>query len=136
MDGQRYRVNGPQVVAEMVDGEVVAINMASGIYFNLRGAAAHVWSLLADGHSVDEIQAHLIAVDPGSLPTFVGALLGDDLLTVHDEATPGAMPAPPTLDWSDLTIHRYADMADLILLDPVHDIDPDDGWPRVGSSGV
>jgi hypothetical protein len=26
-------------------------------------------------------------------------------------------------------VESFTDMADLILLDPVHDVDPDKGWP-------
>jgi hypothetical protein len=33
-------------------------------------------------------------------------------------------------DYSDPAFEKYDDMADLILLDPVHEIDQEKGWPK------
>ena len=32
--------------------------------------------------------------------------------------------------FSDPVFEKYDDMADLILLDPVHEIDQEEGWPK------
>ena len=41
----------------MIDGEVVAIDLESGRYYSLEGAAARAWEALGDGQDVDGIAA-------------------------------------------------------------------------------
>lgn len=135
MSHGRYRLRRPQVVAEIVDDEVIAINMETGVYFNMRGWSAHVWTLLAAGHSLEEVTTTLVAavgdVATDAVAEFFTALLADDLLVPDPDATPGDLPPAPAEVWGGLSLERFTDMTDLILLDPVHDVNPSDGWPKV-----
>jgi hypothetical protein len=131
----RHRINRPQAVAESVNDEIVAINMATGVYFNMRGWSAYAWALLSAGYSATEAE-HLLAAASNadvsaSLTDFLQALLDDGLLVPDLEATPSNAPAAPTTEWDGLRLERFTDMADLILLDPVHDVDTAEGWPKV-----
>jgi hypothetical protein len=40
VDSARFEVNSPTVIGEAIDGEVMVINLVSGIYYNLTGTAA------------------------------------------------------------------------------------------------
>ena len=44
MSNTRVRVNGPDVMHETIDGEVIVINLTSGNYYSVRGVGADIWS--------------------------------------------------------------------------------------------
>ena len=119
-------------MSEVIDGEVVAIDLESGRYYSLEGAAATVWEMLQAGHGVDGIAAE-VAGDRGLSPdearldvqVFVAELAAEGLVVAPDGAEPAAQ-APGHLP---LVLNRYTDMADLIVMDPIHDVD-ETGWPN------
>ena len=45
----------PECAAEVLDDEVVALNVESGIYFSMRGLAATLWQDLAAGQPVETL---------------------------------------------------------------------------------
>ncbi len=137
MSDTRFQINAPAVVAEEVDGEVIAINLSTGAYYSMQGWSAWVWSGLAGGAPVSALAPAIPS--PDALAPFVEALVNDRLLVPVDagsvpaDETNGEVATPPTEPFTGLLLERHTDMADLILLDPVHDIDPDEGWPRVAT---
>jgi hypothetical protein len=133
-----YRINEPNVVAENFGDEIVAVNLDTGVYYSMNGSAAAIWKLLAEGHAVDRIATAVAATHdiaattiPADVVTFV-TRLADEKLIVEAES-PSVVPspslpggerrpyAPPSLD-------VHSDMQDILLLDPVHDVD-EAGWP-------
>ncbi len=48
-----------------------------------------------------------------------------------------ACPGDPIDDWeaADLALEEHTDMADLLGLDPIHDVDDAVGWPTARSDG-
>jgi hypothetical protein len=59
-------------------------------------------------------------------------LLEENLIVPTDEPPRRSVSASEgdRQDYSDPAFERYDDMADLILLDPVHEIDQEEGWPK------
>jgi hypothetical protein len=53
----------PNCVADDFGGEVVVLNLVSGVYFSLRDLAAAVWRDLAAGHPVRSLIAGINRVD-------------------------------------------------------------------------
>ena len=53
----------PDCIADNFDGEVVVLNIASGVYFSLRDVAGAVWRDLASGHTPSDLVAEIAAVD-------------------------------------------------------------------------
>jgi hypothetical protein len=139
MDNRTFRLNEPRVVADVIDGEVLAIDMATGAYVNLRDWSAFVWSHLVSGATVDQVQLalseHVEVAEDTVVAVFADRLNTDGLLVPVDATGPAATPASqvaivvPTTPWAGLEVESFTDMADLILVDPVHDVDPDTGWP-------
>ena len=139
MDDRTFRLNEPRVVADVIDGEVLAIDMATGAYVNLRDWSAFVWAHLVSGVTVDHAQQaldqHIDAADDTVVAAFADRLHTDGLLVLGDPTASATTPASqtpiavPTKPWAGLEVESFTDMADLILLDPVHDVDPDKGWP-------
>ncbi len=136
-EGQRYRQNNPPVVAEIIEGEVVAIDLKSGRYFSLFGPATEIWRHLVAGYSPAEI---LAAANGGSegqtacLHRFVAELVDEGLICPRDDAGPSE-PLPAVIPWQDgaLKVEGFNDMQDMLTIDPIHDIDTDFGWPRPAS---
>ena len=136
---QRYQLNAPSVVAEELDGEVIAIDMSSGVYYSMSGWSAWVWSALTAGATPAEVASILSEHTPdksgsgsSAVEAFLEKLRSEGLLTERDDERPSdPLPGtPPHTDAVELRVERYTDMEDLILLDPVHDVDTASGWPK------
>lgn len=143
------RVNHPTVVAEVVEGEVILINLETGNYYSLGGSGAVVWELVDTGRDREQLLAAAEARFEGeraAIRESVGGLL-DQLvaedLVVADEAEPGTAPAatngaapaaadgaaPERVAFEPPVLGKYTDMQEFILLDPIHDI-AEAGWPQ------
>ena len=141
----RYRVNTPQVIAETVGEETIIVNLATGHYFNLQGTAVDVWEAVARQEPVPtivlELQARYDAGD-GEIEDAVARLLDDlqgaDLIVADggngaSAAAPKAATAEERLPFVPPTFAVFTDMQDIILLDPVHEVDAR-GWPNAPSA--
>jgi hypothetical protein len=137
MSSNRYVVNAPRVIHQSDSGEVVAIDLGSGAYFSLRGPAAVIWDALGAGLTSTEVVDHIRSThetDEADVAADVDALV-DDLvareLIVPGEPASAALSAPgETLPYETPVVEAFTDMADVILLDPVHDVDATAGWPH------
>jgi hypothetical protein len=145
----------PWVTHERLDDEVIAINLETGAYYALDGVAADCWTLVAAGQAPDEIVATLDARYDASTDTvrddvtaFLAALVEQGLGAETDE--PAGVSANGngsangegeddvdraaviadgvTRAYSAPALTRYDDLDDLLLLDPIHEVD-DAGWP-------
>jgi hypothetical protein len=138
----RYRANGPRFVDETVDGEALIMDMVQGAYFTCQGPAAVAWDALKRGSDPSEITAMLSSryevssTDVESdVAGFVAELLREEMLVVRDDSSPPDLrpsldgTAAPAGPYEAMSLERYTDLADLILLDPVHDVS-DAGWPQ------
>jgi hypothetical protein len=133
----RYVLNGPPVVAELIEGEVIAVNLESGSCYSLRGASAKVWSLLLEGHSVMEILQGFTSVgssvDPAeAIEDFVASLLAEGLILSRRGNGPAPSHEIDTGPWLSevLCFEHFTDMKELIQLDPIHEVDGEVGWPK------
>lgn len=79
----------PDVVWRLVDGEVVLLNVTTGLYYSLDAVGSRVWSLLpADGISLEALRDALLAEFDASadqidadLAALVGQLADAGLVT-------------------------------------------------------
>lgn len=133
----QYGVNAPRVIHKIFGGEVVAIDLGTGAYYSMRGPAAVIWDALDAGLTVDEVTDHVLAtheVGQADVSADVAALV-DDLLTYEliapGESASATAPSPGEgLVYETPVVEAFTDMADVILLDPVHDVDAEAGWPH------
>ncbi len=124
---------------ETIDGEVIVIDLATGTYFSLQGGAADVWALIAAGNSTSEMISALAAAyreDAASIESvlepFLSELQAESLVTVSPNDD-GRRPGVPDLKATGpfaARLEKHTDMTELILLDPVHDVDSI-GWPNL-----
>ena len=114
------------VVAEVIEGEAVIINLSTGVYYSMDRAGAVVWEALAAGHSAADIAAALtissgVAADVvnADMDTLLRALTAEGLVSGHTEVPPATTAlAFPASEYSAPTLTSYRDMRDLLALDP------------------
>lgn len=132
-----WRINGESVSYDLMNGEVIAIHLGTGIYYSLRGPAALIWQalatpvepatvagMLAAGFTVDSVQA---ATDTG---LFLQRLREENLIVEDAFASSvAAVPSAERQPYAPPVLERFADLQDLLLLDPIHDVGAQ-GWPH------
>jgi hypothetical protein len=118
-----------EVVAKVMDGEAVIINLANGRYYSMEKVGGAVWGMIEDGCRLDEIVAVIAArydVEIARLRAdvlqLVTALLREELLSMaSDDETPLRQPEPEAahkLLYETPQLNTYTDMEDLLALDP------------------
>jgi hypothetical protein len=127
----RYRLNEPHVIGEVLEGELVLVHFASGCYFSLRGTAADICNLLRAGLTAAEVAATLArhhGLPEGDMAAavapFIERLLQEELLAAAD-SPPGTQAdvVPVAPQFSPPVLEKFDDMAEQLLLDPIHEID-------------
>lgn len=134
-----YSINVPRVVHELADGEVIAINFDTGTYYSMQGVAAYIWCLLAqavEDSEIVEFMAGRFPLEREMLITdvneFLGALVESGLVSAQEspgrlDGTGLKVAAPER--YTKPVVEKYTDMEQLLLLDPVHEVDEAAGWP-------
>ncbi len=142
-----YRVNSPHVISETVGGETIIVNLASGHYFSLQGTAVEVWQGLEQGETAETIALeleHRYDAEDGEIEAAVKKLLEDfagaeliveDANSNGNNAGSGALPSQDVgarVPFVAPGFATFTDMQDIILLDPVHEVDTR-GWPHASA---
>ncbi|HUF10498.1 MAG TPA: PqqD family protein [Rhodothermales bacterium] len=140
---ERYQVRTPAVVHEVFEDEVVIVNLDSGDYYSLSDAGVAFWNCLLAGCSIVETLDVLMssyAGEEGAIESAVGALIAElvraDLIVPGSSGQTSSPPAGKPTEAGDRPpfvapiLSRYSDMRDLLLIDPIHEVD-ETGWPRV-----
>ena len=125
----------PHCATEVMSDEVVALNVETGIYFSMRELGAALWSDLAAGHPVEDLASQMRAAhgSDAALVEFVSQVREHGLMRATDarlEPGDSAVSAALRSGRDQLVFEVFEDMKDLILSDPVHDVDETRGWPN------
>ena len=137
-----FQINTPAVVSEIIDGEAVIMNLKSGDYYSTEGVGSLLWHGIERGQTYPQLLELVKTAFPAVPEDLVAAIdpFIDDLIT-HEliRETPTESAGTPS-DGLDLTqvnftgefqtpvLNVYPDMKDLLVLDPIHDVD-EVGWP-------
>jgi len=132
---QVYELSGVNIVSENFGGEIVAVNLDSGKYYSSLKTGAYVWSALIAHHSTEQIVtvlSNLYQLESGvvshDILRFVDQLIQEGLITPAQQATPPLPTDEPAGDYAPPVFEIFSDMQEILLLDPVHDVDAS-GWP-------
>ena len=140
MSAERYCVNEPSVISEIVDGETIVLNFESGHYYSFHASATEIWRCVRAGLPVGAVAdgvARRFAVDPAAIrpavAAFVGRLVDEKLVRpAPGEAVPPLSAEPderPLEPFAAPAFEKFTDMEEMLLLDPIHEVG-DAGWPR------
>jgi hypothetical protein len=142
-----YRVNTAKATHQTIDGEVVILNLERGHYYSLAGSATVIWSGVERNLTIDQIASELGRRYDGDrqelereVGRFLEELRAEDLVVA--ESAPGqeaprsgpvaeGMSGEPRQAFESPSLEKYTELEDLLLLDPVHQVD-ESGWPTAG----
>ena len=140
------KINQSTVIYEIFDSEVVIINLTTGSYYSLDKSGAEIWRLLerparqavivqdissryqGDRAQMEQsIREFLEELQRDSLivPGENGETEGSERLAESGESATGVAKLP----FEAPVVHKYSDMEELLLLDPIHEVD-EMGWPN------
>ena len=139
-------VNSGQVMSETIDGETIIIHLGTGSYYSLQHAGAAVWSAIERSANETQILEELLLrydAPPGevegALTTLLAELEGESLVVQSANGSsyrPLAEVAPAARgEFLTPKLEKHTDMQDIILLDPVHEVD-DRGWPNASEAAA
>ena len=143
MSNVGLRVNAPQVIHESIEGEVIIIDLGTGTYFSAKGSAAEVWDAIdrnpgasAESLATAVANAYDLPADAvsGEVQAFVSELLSEGVVVAEDrggDVATGSIERNGTssVPFEPPMLEKYTDMKDLVLIDPVHQVDSA-GWPE------
>lgn len=141
MEQRYYKVDPNNAVGEIIEEEAIIINLNTGDYFSSLGCGALIWKYLEQGASIEMIlkglslhYGDLSAVDSTSVESFIKEIIANNLVSEIPKdrlVTDGAPPVAEGLGTSFVApvLTSYSDMQNLLLLDPIHEVDAEQGWP-------
>ena len=134
------RINLPNVVSEVFDGEIVCVNLETGSYYCIKGSGVFIWSelLLCPMYTKVLISSFNDVYDMDQceemISTFIEQLLTYELVVEMQNEESGFEEVTthtsqkPSNGLGDAFIEQFNDLQDILLLDPIHDVD-ETGWP-------
>jgi hypothetical protein len=131
-----YVVASPDIVAEEFEGEFVVLDLKSGTYYSMNAAASALWRAIVAGVPMQAL-ADAVQDAPGvtgqSIYDYAEKLVGYGCLARSDTVGTAALD-PATVEAlkvsaSPPTVEAFSDLADLIMADPIHDVEETVGWP-------
>lgn len=136
---QHFRTDTTEVSFERFEDETVAVHFETGNYYSLNRSADVVWDLIIKGLSLNEVLNTMQFFFSGysnafekDIEEFVQILLKEKLIVYMEEGIAASDWTPsnggPLIPYEKPKIETFSDMKDLLLLDPIHDVD-ETGWP-------
>lgn len=127
-----YEIAEPTSIYEHVDGEVLVLNLETGLYTQMKGLSASVFDSLAMGVEMQTVRQAMVAagcsiadIDAVETRTARWCELGY-LRPSRGEPSNRDLNFKPGDLYDEQT---WDDLSELIKLDPVHDVSPQ-GWPQ------
>lgn len=127
-------VLNPRLAADLFDGEYIIANLDTGLYYSVQGIAVSLLRSLPFEDEVHIIQRFSSAIPQhddtiqGELTSIFQQLVQEDI--IQNVEMPNVVARDQIFMPSAYEIsrfNRYADMQDLLMLDPIHDVD-EEGW--------
>jgi hypothetical protein len=122
---------------DRVGDEVLILDMHSGNYYNLNVTAGQLWNALRHTPTLAQLidfAQRSFAGDPEEVATGVSAwaaeLQREKLVIPVPMAQGNLQPITPPIPFTKPHTEKFTDLQDFMLLDPIHEVDAEQGWPR------
>lgn len=133
-----YQLNEEKMFYDMADGQAVVINFVTGMYYGTSTLGSEVLDRLIRGNAPERIKKAVKSL-PGcpedidsQMDEFIQQLLEKEILLPGGETVSGGdevIGEGALEDGFLLKLDEFSEIQDLILADPVHDVDVEQGWP-------
>ena len=129
-------INAKRFAVETFDGETIVMDLVGGRLYLFEGSASTFLESLIACTSVAFVE-RAIAEKYGEhhrqiFSDFVRSLLDKEIFTESNDDSAGSARSPHFV-WpemlGELVVTEYDDMSSIITMDPIHDVDPEKGWP-------
>ncbi|MCR5372339.1 MAG: hypothetical protein K6E41_02600 [Solobacterium sp.] len=133
-----YRLNEEKVFYDIAEGQAVVINFITGVYYGFSSLGSEVLDRLVKGCSAASVLKMLQSCEgcpedmEKRMAEYIKGLLDAEILVEaqgEGAADSGALPETALEDGFDLILDEHAEVKDILMADPVHDVDVDTGWP-------
>lgn len=118
-DPKKYLVNSQKAISETIDGETIIINLETGSYYSMNLSGTALWQAISSGKTIPHDNQMVI--------DFIKVLLDDNLIIetadINSEIADSSLFNSPTIE-------IYTDMQEMLLADPIHDVETA-GWPNL-----
>lgn len=136
-----YKINEEKMFYDMADNQAIVINHVTGMYYGFNMLGSYVVDQLINGVEVVKIIEAIkkCAECPADIDKKVEKFISDVMsfeILIEDKNNSGTKDAAEVskaalADGFELSVDSFAEAADLILADPVHDVDEGSGWPTM-----
>ncbi len=103
-----------EFIGDTIGDDTILINLTSGAYYSLTPAGGAVWVKVQNNDQEFSDAETVVAL----------IMLSEGIFETEAHAT-----HPVTVD-TDLAYLKYTEMSELLLADPIHEVD-EDGWPKL-----
>jgi len=140
-----YQVNKNKMFVDIADNMAIIINSEIGIYYGVNNFGTSVFECLLKGastttilNSINKIQS--VPADMAQrLDTFIETLTAKEILIEGADCPPDAIVPDETslnlefavADNFNLEVQEFYDARELLLADPIHDVDEEAGWQPI-----
>ena len=125
----RFSTNSEEVVAKVIDGDAIIINLKTGIYYSMDNTGGLIWKLMEEGRSLEEIGKVIAANYEVSgekaledVKKLAAELLQEELVSLSEEKPSDLNTIDPVSEkiqpYESPVLNIYRDMGDLLALDP------------------
>ncbi|GHV57727.1 hypothetical protein FACS1894182_07370 [Bacteroidia bacterium] len=135
-----YSINKKKMFCDIADNFAIVINSETGIYYGINNFGTSVFEYLLRGSSPEAILDELNKL-PGvpadieqRLAAFIEELKAKEIIIEGAETVKNEIAINPEFASADefkLEVSEYADAQELLLADPIHDVDEELGWQPV-----
>lgn len=125
-------------VHERFGEETVILNLETGSYYSVQATGNAIWELASGGATDAAILRHVRQSYAGSsdlianaTTAFLDQIVAEGLVDAEAAADAGEAAAGPVEsapDFAPPLLQKYTDMEEMLLLDPIHEVD-EHGWP-------
>ena len=124
-----------RIAGEEFEDEVVLIDVDKGLYFSLQGAAKDIWHAFTEARLTQTVVKAFVTqvadADAKAVDDVVEQMKQHEILI---PATVAAGSGVAALSFGNIAfaapmLQSFSDLAELIAIDPVHEVDAEMGWP-------
>ena len=133
-----YRLNEEKVFYDIAEGQAVVINFITGVYYGFSSLGSEVLDRLVNGYSPASILKTLQSCEgcpedmDKQMAVYINGLVDAEILVEapgEGAEDSGLLPDTALEDGFTLVLDEHSEVKDILMADPVHDVDVDMGWP-------
>jgi hypothetical protein len=125
-------INRPAVIFDVQGDEAVVIDLTTGRYFRLDAPSTVLWQQFAAPATPAAVLAS--CTTPEVLGPAFDAIVSDLMARGLLRPAAGPMDAdtgvPRPWRFEGFKLEEFTDLEDILGLDPIHEVDPEKGWPH------